>query len=68
MIGLVEHKGSYPSSLGRPTATLTLAHPMRITGADGEPDVLSRVGTSRDGSSVRHVDEGYGTWVRPVED
>ena len=66
MIGLVEHEGSYSSTLRRPTATLTLAHPMRITGTDGEPDVLSRVRTGGDGSSVRHVGRRCGTWVRPV--
>ena len=68
MIGLIEHKGSHPSSLGGPTATLTLTQPMRITGADGEPDVLGGTRASRDGSSVRHVDGRCGTWVRPVED
>ena len=68
MVGLVEHKRSNPSSLGRPTASLTLTHPMRITGAVGEPDVLGGVGASRDGSSVRHGDEECGTWVRPVKD
>ena len=68
MVSLVEHKRSNPSSLRRTTATLTLTQPVGITRADGEPDVLSRRGASRDGGSVRHVDEGCGMWVRPVED
>ena len=57
MISHVERKRGYSSILRRLTAMLTLTQPMRIMGMDGEADVIRRRGASRDGSSVRHVDE-----------